>query len=96
VTIEVADGGPGLPPGSEEKVFEKFYRGPHTGIPGAGLGLPICRGIAFAHGGNIRGFNGPGGGAVFQITLPVKGAPPSTTAETIPADLAASREGASA
>jgi len=41
-----------------------------------GLGLAICKGIVEAHGGTIRGDNRPGGGAVFTIALPVRGAPP--------------------
>lgn len=77
VCIEVADHGPGLPPGSEERVFDKFYRGAHAGVAGAGLGLPICRGIVEAHGGTIRAHKGGASGAVFQIVLPVGGEPPA-------------------
>jgi two-component system sensor histidine kinase KdpD len=79
VMIEVIDHGPGLPRGAEEKVFDKFFRGVHTGVPGAGLGLPICRGIAEAHGGTIRAQ--PGAGAVFRITLRIAGEPPSGGSE---------------
>ena len=43
--IEVADRGPGIAPGDEERIFEKFHRGAHAGGGGVGLGLPICRGI---------------------------------------------------
>ena len=76
----VADRGPGLPPGEEEKVFDKFYRAP-VGVSGAasggvGLGLTICRGIVTAHGGRIWAENRPGGGAVFRFTLPAHGRPP--------------------
>jgi two-component system sensor histidine kinase KdpD len=78
--IEVADEGPGLPTGSEEKIFDKFYRGPHVGIGGAGLGLPICRGIVEAHGGAIVARNRPEGGAVFRITLPRLEPPPAIPA----------------
>lgn len=76
VVIELIDYGPGLPPGSEEKVFDKFYRGPHVGVSGAGLGLPICRGIAEAHGGSIVAERRLGVGAVFRITVPIGGEPP--------------------
>ena len=54
VIIEVRDRGPGIPPGNEERIFEKFYRGKSDGIRGAGLGLPICRAIVEAHRGTIR------------------------------------------
>ena len=42
--IAVADEGPGLPPGREERLFEKFERGrKEDAIPGVGLGLAICK-----------------------------------------------------
>ena len=53
VVVTVADEGPGLPPGEEEKVFEKFYRAGAGVQRGFGLGLPICRAIVTAHGGRI-------------------------------------------
>ncbi|HEU4370598.1 MAG TPA: sensor histidine kinase KdpD [Methylomirabilota bacterium] len=76
LTIEVADRGPGLPPGEEEKVFEKFYRAVRVTAGGAGLGLAICRGIVQAHGGRIWAQNLPGGGVAFLFTLPI-GEPPA-------------------
>jgi two-component system, OmpR family, sensor histidine kinase KdpD len=77
LTVEVADNGNGLPPGDEERVFEKFYRTGAKGTPpGSGLGLTICRGIVEAHGGHIWAANQPGGGAVFSFTLPIDGTPP--------------------
>src|SRR6185503_20944207 len=80
--IEVADRGPGLPAGSEQRVFDKFYRAPPEGAPtGTGLGLAICRGIVQAHGGAIVAENRPGGGAVFRITLPREGSPPAVPSE---------------
>ena len=75
VTVEVADDGPGLPPGEEDRVFEKFYQaGPGRGS-GAGLGLAICRGIVEAHGGRIWAQNLPEGGVAFLFTLPAADAP---------------------
>jgi two-component system sensor histidine kinase KdpD len=71
IVVEVADRGPGLPPGDEERVFERFYRGAHATVRGVGLGLPIARAIAQAHGGRLVAANRPGGGAVFRLTLPV-------------------------
>lgn len=76
VLIELLDHGPGLPSGSEERVFDKFYRGPHVGVSGAGLGLPICRGIVEAHGGTIRAERRTQTGALFRIALPIGGQPP--------------------
>lgn len=76
VVVEVADRGPGVPPGAEELVFEKFYRGQSGGPKGAGLGLAICRGIVRAHGGTITAGPRDGGGAVFRIALPGGGRAP--------------------
>jgi two-component system sensor histidine kinase KdpD len=71
VTVEVADRGPGLPRGEEDRVFEKFYRPASANGPGAGLGLAICRGIIDAHGGRIWAHNLPEGGVAFLFTLPL-------------------------
>ncbi len=77
VVINVEDGGPGLPPGKEASIFEKFERGnKESATPGVGLGLAICRAIVQAHGGAITGSNREEGGARFTITLP-QGLPPS-------------------
>ena len=77
LSVSVADDGPGLPPGREEAVFQKFTRGAReSATPGVGLGLAICRAIIEAHGGKIHGRNQPEGGAVFTFTLPV-GTPPA-------------------
>lgn len=82
VTIEIADRGPGWPPGEEDKVLEKFYRGRSAGARGAGLGLAICFGVVRAHGGRIWAQNLPGGGIAFLFTLPLTEAPPAA----VPAD----------
>jgi two-component system, OmpR family, sensor histidine kinase KdpD len=71
IVVEVLDSGPGIPPGSEIRIFEKFYRSSRVGISGAGLGLAICKGIVEAHGGTLSAENRPEGGAQFSMTLPV-------------------------
>jgi two-component system sensor histidine kinase KdpD len=74
--VAIADRGPGLPPGQEERVFEKFYQAAPGSARGAGLGLTICRSIVEFHGGRIWAANRPEGGAVFSFTIPlVAGAP---------------------
>jgi len=73
VTVELADRGPGITPGEEERVFEKFA---HGGKGGVGLGLAVCRAIIAAHGGRIWAEDRPGGGALFRFTLPSVVTPP--------------------
>jgi two-component system, OmpR family, sensor histidine kinase KdpD len=74
--ILVSDDGAGLPPGTEEHVFEKFFRGHPGAGRGSGLGLAICRGIVEAHDGRIDASNQESGGARFRIRLRVpEGAP---------------------
>ena len=81
LSVSVADDGPGLPPGGEEAVFQKFTRGEReSATPGVGLGLAICRAIVGAHHGEIVARNRPGGGAVFAFTLPL-GEPPGAVVE---------------
>ena len=87
VLVEVADHGPGIPPGEELQVFDKFHRAvrEHSPSPsgaarkpeGVGLGLAICRAIVAAHGGRIWVENRSQGGASFRFALPIEGEPPS-------------------
>jgi two-component system sensor histidine kinase KdpD len=82
--VTVADRGPGIPPGEEEKLFDKFYRvrreGPQSGV---GLGLAICKAIVIAHGGVIGASNRQGGGAQFFFLLPVDEASPQLVEEPL-------------
>jgi two-component system sensor histidine kinase KdpD len=88
VLLVVADDGPGLPPGDPERLFEKFQRGrSESNIVGVGLGLAICRAAARLHGGDIHAMNNVGGGARFEITLPVE-----TQADAAPEDEDGNRE----
>ncbi len=76
LVVDVVDEGPGLPPGREEGVFEKFTRGEReSATPGVGLGLAICRAIIEAHKGRIVAEAGRAKGARFTITLPLGNAP---------------------
>ncbi|MBP6785256.1 MAG: sensor histidine kinase, partial [Verrucomicrobiales bacterium] len=70
--LVLRDQGPGLPPGNEERVFEKFYRAPGSPAGGTGLGLAISRGFLRALGGDISARNHPDGGAEFTMELPVE------------------------
>jgi signal transduction histidine kinase len=72
--IKVLDHGSGVPRGSEEKVFEKFYRAHDSlgsGVQGSGLGLTIGRQIARAHGGDVVYEPREGGGSCFILRLPI-------------------------
>ena len=83
LVLKIADRGAGLPAGTEQRVFERFYRGTAaSGTAGMGLGLTICRGIVTAHGGRIWAENEPQGGAAFYVSLPLpeSGPPPSREA----------------
>jgi K+-sensing histidine kinase KdpD len=77
VKVAVADRGSGLKQDELERVFDKFYHDPSS--PGAGLGLAICRAVVNAHGGKIWAENRPGGGAVFQFTLPLASGHPGAS-----------------
>jgi two-component system sensor histidine kinase KdpD len=73
ISLIVADDGPGFPTGDPERLFEKFQRGrSESNIVGVGLGLAICRAAARLHGGDIHAMDNAGGGARFEITLPVE------------------------
>jgi two-component system sensor histidine kinase KdpD len=83
--IHITDHGPGVPVGSETKIFDKFFRGSSAapdGRRGVGLGLAICQGIVEAHGGKITVRNRSTGGAEFIITLPCRETPPRVEAES--------------
>jgi two-component system sensor histidine kinase KdpD len=81
VEIVVADNGPGLPPGKEEALFDKFARGhEESAVAGVGLGLAIVRAIVEVHQGTVHAMNRPQGGAQFVISLPA-GKPPAVPVE---------------
>jgi two-component system sensor histidine kinase KdpD len=81
ICVSVADNGPGLPPGKEDALFEKFTRGQEEShVTGVGLGLAIVRAIVEAHHGTVRAENRKEGGARFVISLPA-GEPPEIPGE---------------
>ena len=75
VELVVADRGPGVPPGLEEKVFERFFRADDSlarRANGSGIGLSLARGLARGMGGDLTCRPRPGGGAEFILTLPAE------------------------
>ncbi|HYC59767.1 MAG TPA: ATP-binding protein [Thermoanaerobaculia bacterium] len=71
--VRVSDEGPGIPPHELERVFHRFYRIDRSrSRPGTGLGLAIAKHLVASHGGTIRAYNRPAGGATFEIRLPLE------------------------
>jgi two-component system, OmpR family, sensor kinase len=74
--LRVADHGPGIDPGNAERVFDRFFRadpGRSRDRGGSGLGLSIAASVVEAHGGKVRHVPTPGGGATFEVAIPVEG-----------------------
>lgn len=71
--VVVEDDGPGLRGDAAVAIFEPFHT---TRAKGMGLGLPICRDIAEAHGGTLVAGNVPGSGARFVLAIPLEGRGP--------------------
>jgi two-component system heavy metal sensor histidine kinase CusS len=70
--VRVADDGPGVPPELVPELFQRFARGDEARAgQGFGLGLSIARAIAEAHHGSVE-FRPSPGGAVFELTVPVR------------------------
>ncbi|MEP6720483.1 MAG: two-component system sensor histidine kinase CreC [Variovorax sp.] len=71
--ITVRDRGQGIPDYAKDKVFEKFYSlaRPHNQKKSTGLGLAFVKEIASLHRGRVELVNGPGGGALATLTLPL-------------------------
>ncbi len=81
-TIDVTDHGPGVAPGEEQRIFERFARGSaatEAGSSGSGLGLAITRGIVQLHGGSVEVAPHQDRGARFRCRLPLQ--PPAEGAE---------------
>lgn len=70
VEVHVTDHGPGIPAEDQERVFERFWQGRSDGA-GTGLGLPIARQVALAHGGDltVESPGTAGDGTTFTLRL---------------------------
>ena len=71
--ITVCDQGPGVPADQQQRIFEPFYRLPGASERdgGVGLGLALVKSIALRHGGTVSCSTAAGGGARFEIRLPI-------------------------
>lgn len=76
VVLRVVDHGPGVPREQADQIFERFFRADasrtRSAGGGSGLGLAIVAAIVDAHGGQARVLPTPGGGATFEVALPVR------------------------
>ena len=82
VRLTVHDGGPGIPVGDHERIFEQFERAAGENHPGMGLGLWLVRRIVTAHGGTVTVDSSPGRGATFSVLLPTSIETAETRGET--------------
>jgi len=80
VVVAVGDRGPGIPPDLAPDLFDRFARGPSPCGRGAGLGLAIVKAISEAHGGRVEVRERAGGGAVFEMWLPLATGEPAAEA----------------
>ena len=73
VEVRVSDDGPGIPEESLRRVFDLFYRDPHSArsVAGSGIGLFVCRSLVEAMGGRMWAVRRPAGGSEFAFTLRV-------------------------
>jgi signal transduction histidine kinase len=69
IVIRISDTGPGIPPEKLASIFDPYFT---TKPEGSGLGLWIAQQIIIAHGGSIQAQNGPMGGALFAVALPLQ------------------------
>jgi two-component system sensor histidine kinase MtrB len=72
--VEVADSGPGIAPEVLPHIFDRFYKADaaRTRSAGSGLGLAITLENVRLHGGTLTAANGPAGGAVFTLDMPLE------------------------
>ncbi|MCB1756786.1 MAG: PAS domain S-box protein, partial [Gammaproteobacteria bacterium] len=70
--ITVSDSGPGIPPQLGKEIFERFHQLQQDSQQGTGLGLSIVKEFVELHHGTISVSDAPGGGALFQVELPLQ------------------------
>ena len=90
VVVVVADSGPGVPPELATRIFEPFFTTKEVG-QGTGMGLAMSRGMIEEHGGALAYSSAPGGGALFEITLPIPESAAQPAAPAAPEALGPSR-----
>ncbi|MEX8520383.1 MAG: ATP-binding protein [Leptothrix sp. (in: b-proteobacteria)] len=91
LVLSVQDSGPGVPPGMRRAIFERFRQvqsGTTREVGGTGLGLAIAKEFVDLHHGTIAVSPAPGGGALFQVELPLQAPPGSYVRDalTLPDD----------
>lgn len=89
VSFRVADTGPGIPKENLDAIFGRYWQAKRTERMGAGLGLPIAKGIVEAHGGRIWVESEHGSGTQFYFTLPLD--PETIATGSVAAESAARR-----
>jgi signal transduction histidine kinase len=71
VVFSVADSGEGIAEADIDHMFDRFWQAHKAKVQGAGLGLPIVRGLVEAHGGRIWVRSRPAEGSTFFFTIPM-------------------------
>ena len=79
VSLRVEDNGPGVAPTMRDRLFEPYATDKEHGT---GLGLSIAQRIVIEHGGDIAYDDAHGGGARFNVTLPITGPPPASARDS--------------
>ncbi|NNM30173.1 MAG: sensor histidine kinase, partial [Akkermansiaceae bacterium] len=67
----VSDRGPGIPPEAQDRIFDRFFRGPGQNDGGMGIGLSVSREILTAHRGRIGFTSDAGMPTTFYFDLPL-------------------------
>jgi two-component system sensor histidine kinase GlrK len=87
LVLDVADGGPGIPPEDRAHIFDAFYTGRaarSTAVKGTGIGLSVVLEFVSAHGGTVQIIDGQYPGAHFRITMPIRASTGDQPARSVP------------